>query len=312
MNNKPNGAGKQIEARKSALTLERLSMIQEISAPVSRTLHLIARFENYKTGHICDIGYLKLSELTGIPESTSGAIRKLTKLNLVLEESPLREGMYQNDELTVNWGRVIELSQPVENGILNYFHQRSQMSGGPALTNERYMHKQKTRHKKDIVTLTLPQAASKSEPIPEELPEESEIAVKCIPDSLKVMTDRKARDLVNVYVDDVWEEWINGCSLIPDFYPLNPERIKTGKNKGKMETVDKACSRCRGQLRHFTRHALGVGHNPVRVMREAMLWGGWTDPDRVTYPKYPKAGLFGSIDGRHMFTDHYESIINPV
>ena len=131
MNNTRNGEDNQIEVRKSALTLERISMIQEISAPVSRTLHLIARFENYKTGHICDVGYEKLSELTGIPESTlRGHVRKLTKLNLLIKESPLWKGMHQNDRLAVNWARVIGLSQPVEKGILDYFIHRSQMSAG--------------------------------------------------------------------------------------------------------------------------------------------------------------------------------------
>ena len=294
-NSKPNGADKQVvQARKSALTLERISLIQEISAPVSRTLHLIARFENYKTGHICDVGYDKLSDLTGIPESTlRGHVRKLTALNLLERDSPLYKGMYQNHELAVNWRRVIELSQPVEKGILEYFIQRSQMSGGPALTNERYIHKKKRRHKKEYIDSVSSSSDSLRSPQPatDSLPEEDTKGKDRV--SLDTVSGYEAKmdrtplvgDL-KVWRDRVFEYWLDSVLELKNANPIDWVTFEP------FEKFDRGA--VKRMMENFSNRVLeDYDFSPLQCMEFLLRAIRWGDiPKGGHYPTFPSPGMF--------------------
>ena len=320
-NNIALGADNQIEARKSSITLDRIPIIPGVDDSLLRTLQLLAKFENYKSAYTCDVGYTFLSELMGCHRVTAiNRVKKLIELNLVHKRPRMYKGARINNLLSVNWERVIELSEPVWERIGEHFESRkvvvSTLPRGSAHATLGY--KTEGIRPKDIdtnITGTVPVPDSDTNSLPEKTPEKDS-AIKCNPVHT-VLSGSKKRNLETytaMAFPDVWDTWLAGCDslmgkeLYADFKPLAPMIHTKGKYKGKLETVKQAEGRCKGQIRIFTRKVTAAGYDPVEVMRAAMDWYRDRDPDKTNAYLVPFSGEFAGDGKPERYIEHYETV----
>ena len=278
---------KEIQPRKTVITVERICLIEGLSANLTHTLQVIAKFEIPKKGTYYDLGYEFMGKLVGRDARTVGRnTQALVKLGLVSKTTRKKKGIHVEDILKVNWAAVIEQSQPTVDKITAEFERRRTIvRKRPMVPDENVLYYNKlttisTKTKKVISA----SAKANAEPGDKTLPERTG-GKRLTLQKTSRLSGENLKAMVQSLKHDVYKVWFDSGGKVEgldDWVPILEDG--TGRTKKDLENFTK------GVLTAYE-YDLPV-YDPEEVMRYALalkdFWGK-PNPFKKDKPLYPES-----------------------